>query len=192
VSNDPESGLSHARVRVCGQETWYHNVTKVTADHGYLRLHLAAHPSLVHVWLDGHGTSVLLAAAGDDVTALLREEQKPDLSAAADMDKRFGPLFSELEPAWAAITIRMLSETDGETVHNFLHRLKDWTVQIKLKDQAPLDGVILNTAYDDPSPTPDSCRWGIAFAPTDESGKPIPGAELTFARYEDIESIGIY
>jgi hypothetical protein len=75
----PTDDFAHARVRVCGQETWYHNVTQITADHGYLHLHLAAHPSLVHVWLEGHGTTVLLAATGPDVTALLREEMPLDV-----------------------------------------------------------------------------------------------------------------
>jgi hypothetical protein len=71
----PTDDYAHARVRVCGQETWYHNVTKVTADaRGYLTLDLAAHPSRVHVWLKGSGTSVMLAASGPDVTGMLREE----------------------------------------------------------------------------------------------------------------------
>lgn len=68
--------MSHARVRACGQETWYHNVTKVTADRGYIHLHLDAHPNLVHVWLEGHGTTVALLATPADVTAFLREERR--------------------------------------------------------------------------------------------------------------------
>jgi hypothetical protein len=62
-----------ARLRVCGQEFWHHDVLHSSSDGLYLTLRLAAHPSMVHYYLAM--TSVLLCATPEDVTAALREER---------------------------------------------------------------------------------------------------------------------
>lgn len=66
----------YARIVTAGQEKWYHNVVTASADRDVLTLTLNAHPHQVHYWIGGEGarTSVLLAATGEDVTAMLREE----------------------------------------------------------------------------------------------------------------------
>ncbi len=68
----------YARVVSCGQAFWYHDVTRIVSNGQYLTLDLQAHPSRVHYWLSDQRTSILLAATGPDVTALLREEMAGD------------------------------------------------------------------------------------------------------------------
>lgn len=64
-----------ARLRHAHDERWYYNVVAASADaHGYLTLELASYPHRVHYYL--RRTSVLLAATGEDVTAMLREEME--------------------------------------------------------------------------------------------------------------------
>lgn len=66
--------MSHARLRVCGQEIWHHNVVRASGRGDYLTLELDAHPSRVHYWLGGNDTTALLCADAAEVTRALRAE----------------------------------------------------------------------------------------------------------------------
>lgn len=68
--------MSHARVIVAQQETWYRGVVAANSDGRYLHLELDAHPSHICIYLAGPPyADVLLCVDGTEVTAALREEK---------------------------------------------------------------------------------------------------------------------
>ena len=64
--------LHHARITVCNQEVWRHDVIAAKVEDRYLKLECANHPTPIFYYLGGR-TSVLLCATAADVTAALRE-----------------------------------------------------------------------------------------------------------------------
>jgi hypothetical protein len=119
------------------------------------------------------------------------DDEKHDLSAAGDMNKRFGDLFEPAEPpAWCGIRIDFLDTTDWDTVWTYaLERLQPCTLRFKERGKAPIDVKIIGQAEIE---VDGENVGGIYVAPWDEENSETILTQQYFVRYENIESFGVY